>query len=65
MARVTAEENHIIRDFEALPDTAKREVLAELIRMSRYLEYPEVSDDELVATANEIFAEYDRREADE
>lgn len=65
MATVTAEEQHIIRDFEALPDPAKREVLAELIRMSRHLDYPDMPDEELISAAREIFSEYDRREAGE
>jgi hypothetical protein len=62
---VTAQAKHIIDDFGALPDQEKREVLAELFRMSRELEYPSVSDDELLVTADEIFLEYDRREATE
>ena len=62
---MTSEAKHFIQDFEALPDPAKREVLAELIRLSRHLDYPRITDDELVSTANEIFSEYDRREAGE
>ena len=33
--------------------------------MSRYLDYPSMTDDELVSAADEIFAEYDRREQQE
>lgn len=62
---VTAQAKHIIEDFGALPDQEKREVLAELLRMSREIPYPAVSDDELLLTADEIFLEYDRREATE
>jgi len=62
---VTAQAKHIIDDFEALPDLEKREVLAELIRMARHIDYPALSDDELVAAADELFLEYDRREAAE
>jgi hypothetical protein len=62
---VTAQGKHIIEEFEALPDAAKREVLAELIRTSRFLEYPQVSDDELLSAADELFLDYDRREAGE
>jgi hypothetical protein len=62
---MTAEAKHFIDDFEALPDEAKREVLAEIIRISRDPEYPGVSDAELVAAADELFAEDDRREAGE
>ena len=31
--------------------------------MSRYMDYPSVSDDELLAAADEIFLEYDRQES--
>jgi hypothetical protein len=62
MLAVTTAARHIIEDFENLPDQEKREVLAELIRMSRHLDYPAVSDDELLSAANHVFAEYDQRE---
>ncbi len=54
---------HIVKDFANLPDSEKREVLANLLRISREIEYPEVSDDELTATADALFVEYDRRES--
>lgn len=60
---MTAQAKHIIEDFDALPDQEKREVLAELIRMARHIDYPTVPDDELVAVADELFLEYDRQEA--
>lgn len=59
---MTADAKHILEDFGALPDPAKREVLAELIRISRYLDYPDVGDEELVAAADEIFLLHDREE---
>ena len=62
---MTAQAKHVIEEFQALPDQAKREVLAELLRTSRYIDYPETSDDELLSAAEAIFLEYDRREAGE
>jgi hypothetical protein len=62
---MTAEAKHVIEDFEALPEEEKREVLAEIIRMSRDLDYPALSDGELVSVADQLFAQYDRREAGE
>ncbi len=56
---------HIIDDFGALPDHEKREVLAELIRMSQHIEYPSISDEELLSAANDVFLGYDQRESDE
>jgi hypothetical protein len=59
---MTAAAKHLIEGFEALPDPAKREVLAELVRISRHIDYPAMSDDELVSAANDVFAGYDDRE---
>jgi hypothetical protein len=58
---MTAAGKHIVEDFESLPDPEKREVLANLLRISRSIEYPEVSDKELTASADTLFVEYDRR----
>jgi hypothetical protein len=61
---MTAEAKHILDDFRALPDTAKREVLAELVRISGGIDYPVISDDELLAAANDVFLAYDEREGE-
>ena len=62
--RMTAEAKHIVDDFRALSDPAKREVLAELVRISGRIDYPAVSQDELLAAADDVFLEYDKREAE-
>ena len=62
---MTATGKHIIQDFENLPDSEKREVLANILRISRGIEYPELSEEELVASADAVFLEYDRRESEE
>jgi hypothetical protein len=59
---MTAEAKHIVEDFQALSDPAKREVLAELVRLSGRIDYPPVSEDELLVAANDVFLEYDKRE---
>jgi hypothetical protein len=59
---VTAQAKHIIKDFESLPDQEKIEVLAEIIRISREIEYPDASDEDLRSAANGVFLEYDRQE---
>lgn len=59
---MTAEAKHLIDEFGALPEPTKREVLAELLRMSRDLDYPQMGDDELTAAANDVFLAYDERE---
>jgi hypothetical protein len=61
---MTAAGKHILEDFEVLPDPEKREVLADLLRISRNIVYPEIAEEELLAAANEVFLDYDRREAE-
>ena len=62
MSIVTADAQHLIEDFRALPDATKREVLAELVRIAKFIEYSEMSDDELLSAANDVFLGYDARE---
>jgi hypothetical protein len=62
---VTAEAKHLIEDFEKLSDLEKREVLSELLHAAQHLEYPDMTEEELVSAANQVFLEYDRREAGE
>lgn len=59
---MTADAKHLIDDFQALPDATKREVLAELVRISRHIDYPPTADEELVSAANDVFLTYDARE---
>ncbi len=62
---MTAEAKHLLEEFGALPDPSKREVLAELLRLSRHFDYPEMSDEELTSAANDMFLAYDERETGE
>jgi hypothetical protein len=59
---MTAEAKHLVEDFRALPDAAKREVLSELVRISGRIDYPMISDEELLTAANDVFLAYDERE---
>ena len=59
------EAKRLIEEFEALPDRAKHEVLAELLRIADDIEYPELTDDDLRAVASETFAAYDAEEENE
>ena len=62
---MTAAGKHIVEEFENLSDPEKKEVLVDILRMSSLLEYPQISDEELLAAADTIFSDYDRREASE
>ena len=50
----------IIETFDALTDTEKREVLAVLLRKS--IASDPMTDGELLATADQVFLDFDRRE---
>lgn len=62
---MTAVGKRIIEEFEHLSDVEKREVLADILRISSRLEYPRLTNEDLVAAADAIFIEYDRRESSE
>ncbi len=59
---MTAAGKHIVEDFESLPDVEKREVLSNLLRISQVIDFPELSDEEMLAAADAVFLEYDRVE---
>jgi hypothetical protein len=59
---MTASGKHILEDFELLPDLEKREVLSNLLKLSRGISYPEMSDEEFVGTAESVFLAYDALE---
>jgi len=61
---MTATGRHIVEDFGALSDSEKREVLASILEISRDIAYPAISDEEMLAAADAVFQEYDRREAE-
>jgi hypothetical protein len=59
---MTSAGKHIVEEFDSLADSEKREVLADLLRIARDIEYPESSDDELLAAADTVFKGYDDAE---
>ena len=54
---------HLLRSFDALSETDRREVLEELLRRAAELPYSFPSDDELVKAADQVFQDLVRREA--
>lgn len=55
----------ILDSFEKLPEKEKRELASEILRRTAKLEYPSLTDEELILNAGEIFLELDRSEAKE
>ena len=60
MMSTTAQQ--LLASFDALPDTVKFEVALEILRRTKDFEFPPMTDDELVANAEAMFLELDRRE---
>ena len=55
----------LLDDFEALPDRDRSELVAELARRVALAPHDLPQDDDLVAAADRLFTELDRREQPE
>ncbi len=60
---MTTNTQEIITSFDALPEAAKLEVAAAILRRTREFNFPPLTDDELVTNAESLFLEYDQRES--
>jgi hypothetical protein len=56
---MTIQAQEILHSFDLLPDGEKREVVAEILRRGLAINVPPLSDDDLVATAEELFLKLD------
>ncbi len=54
----------VLERFGQLPIAERKKVVSVILRESLEVETPVLSDDELVQSAEEIFLELDRREAE-
>jgi hypothetical protein len=61
---MTLSAQQIIDSFERLPESEKQKVAYEILRRSIHLEIPPLTDDELVAAAENLFLALDAREAE-
>jgi hypothetical protein len=52
----------IIESFEGLPESEKQRVAYEILRRSVYFDVPPLTDEELVAAAEDLFLALDARE---
>jgi hypothetical protein len=62
---VTQSTKKLLKDFEALPDQDRSELMAELARRVALAPHDLPQDEDLVATADRLFTELDRREQPE
>ena len=54
---------HLLDAFDRLSAAEKQLVICEILRRVQHLDLPPLSDEELVANAEALFLELDRREA--
>jgi len=60
---MTRSVEELLVSFEKLPEAEKRELASEIIKRSLTLDLPELSDDSLLATADQIFLQLDKEES--
>jgi hypothetical protein len=61
---MTTTVQNIIRSYESMPETEKRELAYEILRRSMSFNFPPLSDEELVMNAEALFLELDQRESE-
>ena len=60
---MTASVQRILESFERLPEGEKREVVLEILRRAPPFDLPDLSEEELVQGAEELFLTLDREES--
>ena len=60
---MNTETQSILKSINRLPEPEKRELAAEIIRLTANLDFPPLTDEDLVLAAEERFIELDRAEA--
>lgn len=60
---MTPSAQNLISTFDQLPEVEKKEVAVAILHRTLQLDFPPLSDEELVLGAEELFLELDRREA--
>lgn len=55
--------HNLLVSFEQLGEDEKRELATEIIRRVAHFEFPPLTDEELVLTAEAVFSELDRCES--
>ena len=60
---MTRSVEELLNSFEKLPEAEKRELASEIIKRSLTLDLPEISDDSMLAAADQIFLQLDNEES--
>lgn len=60
---MTVSVQRLLESFERLPEEEKREVILEILRRASSFDLPDLSEEELVQSAEELFLTLDREES--
>ena len=60
---MTASVKNILESFEELPEAEKQEVASAILRRTLRFDTPPLTDEDLVAQADDLFRDLDTREA--
>ncbi len=60
---MTKSVEQLLKSFEQLPEAEKRELASEIIKRSLTFDLPELSDESLLLTADQIFLQLDKEES--
>lgn len=60
---MTVSVQRLLESFERLPEEEKREVVLEILRRASSFDLPDLSEEELVQSAEELFLTLDREES--
>lgn len=60
---MTSSVQQLLQSFDLLPEAEQRELAWEILRRTVNFDLPPLSDEELVLSAEDLFLELDRREA--
>ncbi len=62
---MSTQAQNLIESFDKLPDAEKQKVASEILKRTINFDMPALSNEELVLSAEELFLELDRREAED
>lgn len=60
---MTKSVEQLLKSFEQLPEAEKRELASEIIKRSLTLDLPELADESLLLTVDQIFLRLDKEES--
>ena len=60
---MTTDVKEILNTFDLLPDNDKKDLASEILRRTVHFDFPLLTDEELIQSAEKLFLDLDRRES--